>query len=155
MRAFVDGGSSSYPCTEDATTICSGWGNTHTSCNMGGHDFMNNLVRMLANSQETGHCGFPLVGAAQAAADMHQMGVPAGSHTFATRYHHGKGNQDAAYVTATLGSGNTWSSVPGSGSSSSSVQFDIAICACRIGEDCKGPIFASRKSCPTSTGVCA
>lgn len=126
MRAFTDGGSSSYPCTEDTTTICSGWGSTHSSCNLGGHDYMNNLVRQLTNAQETGHCGFPLVGATQAAADLHQMGVPAGSHTFAMRYHHGQ-NSNAATITATLGTGNTWSSVPSSMSQASSLQFDIAM----------------------------
>jgi len=107
MRGFRDGSAGyTYSCTEDENTICSGWGSAHTNCNLGGHDFMNNLVKFLTNTVESGHCGYPLVDQAQAAADLHEMGVPMGSHTFAMQYHHGD-NAEASYVIATLDAGNT------------------------------------------------
>ena len=126
VRAFWDGGGDSIPCTEDDDKICSGYGNTHSDCNLGGHDVMNNLATQLLNQgQESGHCGFPLVDAVQAAADFHNMGVPTGVHTFAMKYHHGA-NSEAAHISATLNSGNSWSSVSSS-SSSGYPQFDVAM----------------------------
>ena len=123
VRTFQDDGSSNG-CSTNSDKICSGYGTTHSGCNRGGHSFMNNLISMMSNSAETAHCGFPLATAAQMAADLHSLNVPTGTHTFAIKHGHAE-NALAAYISATLNTGNSFSSI--SGYTTGNPSYDIAM----------------------------
>ena len=98
------------------------------TCNLGGHDYMSNLIRFLKNEVETGHCGFPLVDRMQMISDLRDLKVPPGSLTFAMMWGHTPSITGVGFTASFSTSG--WSDVPsGYTQFSGSENYDIAMCA--------------------------
>ena len=126
LRAFVDNG-----CNSDSAMWCSGYGSSHTSCNAGGHDVMNNMIKVLQQTTESGHCGYPLITQEQFAKDLLSLGVPPGKHNLGIKHAHDLGSKDTpAWIEFTLADNpNGVISSFSSSYSTSSTTLDIALCA--------------------------
>jgi len=109
---------------------------THNNINLGGHDAIQSsgLQAVLQGSTASGHGGGFVLTRTQMLQSLQDIQVPPGQHTIVMKYGH-TAHADASYCTFTISSGYSgFSSV--SSSNSATVAYDIAMCACKIGEDC-------------------
>jgi len=125
-------------CSTSSTEICDP---QNKAPSLGGHDVANNVVRAMQQSEETGHSGWMMVWKRDMLYQFKQAEVPTGAHTMALKYGHtgntGSGDSGTKIVfTISSGytdlSGASYDTATGAGFS-----YDIAMCACIIGEDCE------------------
>jgi hypothetical protein len=104
------------------------------SVNLGGHDAANGLYAGLAGSGDSGHGGWPLITAADAAVQLKRAGVPVGAHRLALKYGHSgssSNGQPGSFVYFTIDSGYSGiSSVAAHTYQGAGTTYDIAMCAC-------------------------
>ena len=111
------------------------------SLNLGGHDLIGGQLKKIMNG-ESGPCcsGVVLRTPAEMLIDLKNAGVPEGQHRIAHKYHHGGSSTytgagaNGALLTFTIDSG--FASFSAVAFAEARGQFDIAMCACKIGEDC-------------------
>ena len=106
------------------------------SINLGGHDAMSNKFTNVVNGQaESGHSGGLLVTRSQMAAQLHDLGLSNGQHIMCMKAGH------SGYTgSSEVGSCTTFqlqsSSVSSASFSNQNPTYDLAFCACMVGEDC-------------------
>jgi len=106
-----------------------------SSVNLGGQDVLQSgLSPVMVGGTASTHGGGFVVSVSQMLDSLKSIQVPPGPHTIAMKYGHGA-NEHASYVQFTIDSAYT-SFSDKSASYSSSIEYDIAFCACKLNEDC-------------------
>jgi len=121
-------GSNQYP---GGKSIYDVWG-----ANLGGHDCMSYKFGYTVNGQsESSHSGGMMVSRAQMAAQLHELGLSNGQHVMCMKTAHSGGtssSDNGACTTFQLSTG----SVSSASFSNHRPTYDLAFCACMIGQDC-------------------
>jgi len=106
-----------------------------SNVNLGGHDaIQNGLSPVMGGGTASSHGGGFVVSVSQMLDSLKSIQVPVGQHVIAMKHGHGA-SESASYVQFTINSAYTsFSGI--SSSSSSSIGYDIAFCACKLNEDC-------------------
>lgn len=130
MRTWRDEG-----CSTNSEEICDSM-----STNLGGHDLISNIVNQMTDQVDTGHGGWGMAMAKDMLEDFSAINMKIGEHTAAIKYGHaGMTGSDGtpSMVKFTINSGYTGlSSVSSVHQGSTGQNFDVALCACIVGEDC-------------------
>jgi len=110
-----------------------------TNINAGGHDIINNLLAGMQYGAESGHGGFPIAWQRDMLWQLQAAGVPVGQHKAAMKYHHAAqtdNSSPASMVTFTIDAGYAGMSSMSASNPGAGTTYDIALCACNMGEDC-------------------